>query len=242
MSGIIIAPHVDDEVIGCYEPLRVGTISHVYYMSEVDKVREREAYASCSTFGCTAHTPEEVGNVASYLRQHTWFTLVLNKVSKGTELVYLPSAFDTHPMHKYVNAFFRSSIDPWRLRFYSVDMNVPGIQMSKYKDIKQRDLYALFPSQMKLFEQDSKYFLFESVTRTDAVHSTYKVMHVGDEPAMAKVTLSRYGKPIDQVEIDAHDWTYSKAATPFEHASSLKTLFPDFSVLSDWGRDQAYIP
>lgn len=142
----ILAPHVDDEVIGCYRLLEAGRVSDVFYYYDLTNERKEEALRVADYFGFNAHFetsdfPED-------------------------KIFYVPNIADQHPHHKELNLYSRSLDCP--KRYYSIDMNVkfdvlPVPVMAR----KLVVLHEFYPSQRKLIDKDDKYHLFESDLASD---------------------------------------------------------------------------
>lgn len=163
---VIISPHIDDEVIGCYRELRAGGITRVIYCYEYDDPkRAQEALRACARFNvevmflplwALAQSPDAL---ARYSR------------------VLIPSRFDHHPHHRAVTSEvlrILSTLDtPPAVGFYSVDMNVPGCEPLHYDvaTAKREALYELFPSQRTYFDQHPQAYLFEDIRDTDTWNS-----------------------------------------------------------------------
>lgn len=155
---IIIAPHVDDEVIGCYELLAANSIDKVIYITDFGEVtgpRKLEALKCAVRFKFKA-----IFCTLAEVNQH----LVPNCT------LYVPSVKDLHPHHKLVNLLAHRM--PCRrhiyLKFYSVEMNfAPRLLDEDVRNAKLDALTTLFPSQAALFNSDAKYWLFESIRGMD---------------------------------------------------------------------------
>lgn len=160
----ILAPHIDDEVIGCYRLLAAGQIESVCYFQELSEERIREGKACARRFGFRANffTPD--------VPLHE-VVRIMGELYVG-HIILVPHIADQHPHHKQVNrgacGLKDVHLKDVQLRFYSVDMNVKcDVLDEETRKAKHNALYELFPSQQPLFNQDSKYFLFESLLDTD---------------------------------------------------------------------------
>jgi len=150
---VILAPHVDDEVIGCWRLLNSGLVVGVAYFYEVDTVRGMEATRCADDFDFQIIE-------AHYIDQE------MERVKANALLV--PNIADYHPHHKAVNRLADSL--EYRKYYYSVDMNVEmDVLSEEHQAQKQRQLLTLFPSQRRLIESTDKYHLFESLLSTDWV-------------------------------------------------------------------------
>lgn len=166
MKDIILAPHVDDEVIGCFDALTQMNVKEVHYFFEVDDTRREEAFASAARFNFTPV-----------------FHQRLEHIPPTGGLVYLPHPSDLHPDHRAVHARYRSVFPTNRRRFYSIDMEF-NRTLALQPAEKHEALLSLFPSQHKLFD-DARYWLFERLFVTDVMvstsshYATYPVYEVG---------------------------------------------------------------
>lgn len=151
---VILAPHVDDEMIGCFTQLHMQRVKTVYYFYEVDDERHDEAISASEFFGF-----EPVflnGNMTGI------------KGESADTIFMVPNINDAHPDHKAVNQFAKRSLSMYKLRFYSVDMNVKfNVLSTEMRARKESMLKNVYLSQAKLFENE-KYFLFESDLADDA--------------------------------------------------------------------------
>lgn len=146
---LILAPHTDDEIIGCYEILIrkdldifVGFYSGDLY--EFDLVS--------SYFGFTVVPISDL----------------INRINIGKsdfDVVYAPDPyFELHPFHKEIGnqaLYWRRRKTITRLVFYSTNMNAPYIHESKFSEQKRRVLDELYSHKSSLWRYDHKYFLFE---------------------------------------------------------------------------------
>lgn len=145
---LIVAPHIDDEAIGCWSVLNRKNVEiTVQYMREITANRKQEGEAAAAFFG---FTPRFGGGLPS--------------VHNGEfDEIYVPSRRDWHADHKQINMHTRQ----WATHFYSVDMaNGKPLQPGNMQR-KRECLNALYPSQRKLWETDDKYWLFEDIQTTD---------------------------------------------------------------------------
>lgn len=158
MKTLIIAPHVDDETLGCWSVLndksREITVAWLY---ELTPKRRAEAL---SIHRVTHTMFDGAGLTEAFL--------------KSFDEVYVPSRRDWHAAHKSTNARFRK----WATHFYSVDMKQGvylGEEMARLKHIC---LNTWFPSQASLWEADAKYYLFEDIQRRD--YDAYSIIEAED--------------------------------------------------------------
>jgi LmbE family N-acetylglucosaminyl deacetylase len=159
MKTLILAPHVDDELIGCYQVLedyRHGPKENdldVIWLYETTEERLTEGHRLAEYFGFTG---------AAVFSAQVPELIYRGKYDK----IYVPARQDWHIDHKMTNQLFRE----FATHFYSVDM-VMGIPLSeKASNDKRVLLDTFYPSQAKLWEYDAKYYLFTAVYETD-IHS-----------------------------------------------------------------------
>jgi len=155
---LIVAPHPDDAIIGCYKVLKrnkfLPTTTIVAIVSDVNEenegeVKKLEEYVS----GC--------GKVVLC----NGVLSALGEYLKKVEVVYVPSLKDYHPLHQRVTKFIQA-MEPevsFEIVYYSTNMNIDFLQelSPAERDEKLKLLNEIFPSQKSLWEYDWKYFLFE---------------------------------------------------------------------------------
>lgn len=219
-NQMIIAPHVDDEVIGCYSLLAAGNIEKVIYITDFEELttdREAEALAASKMFGftpifCTLDT----------VHHHTRLNSVL----------YIPNINDNHPHHKAVNKYIRSrrGFGGSDLIYYSIDMNrSPTLLSPEDRASKLNALQKLYPSQSALFESDAKYYLFESIEPEDG-HYT---VDLHTTTSVERVTITYDGRPIDELTEELHAAILGLRPTKFEDVVRLcHVLYPNTKVLN----------
>jgi len=151
---VILAPHVDDEVIGCFSILESRQVVSVYYFYELTPERKEEALKCAKKYGFAP----------VFMDMDAKSEISLDLDPELTVLV--PSVRDAHPHHKEVNVLGQTLSNP-RL-YYSVDMNGRfKVLDTVTQERKRAALEELFPSQARLFQRDDKYVLFESIAPTD---------------------------------------------------------------------------
>jgi len=146
--NIIIAPHADDELIGCFTKIWTNEIHEVVYV-ETTNERKVEAHKFCDYFNIRGR----------FL--HGDLRHLLNLPPKYT--YYIPSPEDGHPLHSLV--YYLMFHEYSNLVVYSTYMNdyfVKDLKESQYKLVL---LNRFYPSQKSLWEFDHKYFLFEGYAK-----------------------------------------------------------------------------
>lgn len=151
---IIIAPHADDEIIGCFDFLRSGLIAQVIF-PDVTKEKEAERSAELFEFTSTYFSSQQE------LRDIT-------KVCKG--LVFFPNpVYEFHPDHRLIGGIGERLVKEGadNIVFYSTNMNAPHMKESTYPMKKKEALDHCYPEKASLWQYDHKYFLFEAYTMWD---------------------------------------------------------------------------
>lgn len=152
---VILAPHVDDEVIGCFSLLDKNLVDEVYYFFEVDKTREAEAIQSGKRFDFTPVFMKFDGVIRP--------KDLADRI--GERIVLAPNIRDAHPHHKQVNLIAKQL--PQTKNYYSVDMNTRfRVLDEKERTDKKHALHTLFQSQARVLSNE-KYHLFESIQPSD---------------------------------------------------------------------------
>ena len=155
-NNVIFAPHIDDEMIGCWRLLNEKSVSRVYYFNDLTAQRRCEAI--------------DVGQYYDFEPIFVFPNTVIEL--EWEDILWLPNIKDAHPHHKAVN--YRGKKYPNRKSYYSIDMNVEFDVLTETEQIKKREALSMYPSQSKLLESDDKYWLFESKLARDwSVASKY---------------------------------------------------------------------
>ena len=145
---VIVSPHADDELIGCYKILADEDIRPVIiYTEEISKERQeevkiiREHFTIKAQMFCRSIPP-------IFMKPDTTF--------------YFPGPDELHPAHRKQaavgEALARQGLN---VIFYTTNMNVPWIQESTFPEKKKALLNLIYQSQSDLWKYDHKYFLFE---------------------------------------------------------------------------------
>jgi hypothetical protein len=145
---IIVAPHPDDEIIGCYEILKGEKKPIIIYGGETDSKRR-----------------EEVKNVKKFFDikiQMFQINVPANLLQKENKFYFPDPSNEVHPLHRAYGfqgeSMARMGLD---VTFYTTLMNVPYIHEVADPGDKKMLLESCYPSQADLWKYDHKYFLFE---------------------------------------------------------------------------------
>lgn len=150
----IVAPHPDDEVIGCWEVLKKSRYSSILYVEKVSPEREKDSLDISDLFS--------VCSFGLYKGDYDRLREDIDKIQSDSKLYFPDPHFETHPAHRAIGAigeeFLRKGFD---VVFYSTNMLAPYIHEVKNPKAKLWDLERLYSSEKSLWEYDHKYFLFE---------------------------------------------------------------------------------
>jgi LmbE family N-acetylglucosaminyl deacetylase len=152
---LVIAPHGDDEIIGCYGLLRevrlYNEVAAIYYPNGIGSDPGPERVSKM--FNVTIFDTQ-----SEYTK---WLSGVRTDVCFHAPDPY----FEHHPSHKRYGAFaeqvFREGgIES--LYFYSTRMDTPYYFEVPDPEEKRQALNVCYPEKRSLWEYDHRYFLFES--------------------------------------------------------------------------------
>lgn len=144
---IIISPHPDDEIIGCFEILKKHK-SIVIYSTETPQVRREESLKL-----------REFSKVKTQLYLDSVPTHFINP---KTTLYFPDPIFEVHPEHRKWGAIGESIARlGYNVIFYNTNMEAPYIHEVKLSSEKEDLLEKVYPSQNDLWKYEKKYILFE---------------------------------------------------------------------------------
>lgn len=147
-EAIIVAPHPDDEIIGCFEVLRERKCIIIYSGSTPAKRREEAMKLKETDFDISTQ-------------------LFLNSIpppflNVGNTFYFPDPVNEVHPLHRQYGQMgemlARSKED---VIFYTTLMNTPYIHEVQYSEAKEDMLNLVYKSQKSLWEYEKKFILFE---------------------------------------------------------------------------------
>jgi LmbE family N-acetylglucosaminyl deacetylase len=150
---VIIAPHFDDEIIGCYEVIMNPLIKPIIVYMQDDEERKQEAL-KLKTF---------IDRIQVQLFQKSIPSVVIDPKN----VLYFPDpVYEIHPDHRKFGAIGEDLLrQGFNVVFYNTNMNAPYIhEVPEFKQ-KRHLLEKVYPSQKNLWKYENKYFLFEGRCR-----------------------------------------------------------------------------
>ena len=147
---VIIAPHIDDEIIGNYEIITNPLFKPIIiYTENTTEERKKEALK----------LKENIENIKVQLFNSSIPTTFLDPKN----ILYFPDPiYEIHPAHRKWGAIGEGLLRKGlNVIFYSVNMNAPYIHEVSEFDQKRKMMFKIYKSQINLFKTDDKYFLFE---------------------------------------------------------------------------------
>jgi len=146
---VIVAPHADDEIIGCYEVMTAKNVKiHEILFGSREALKE-------------AVLKEEYLDISMGMAEKVDF----EKYPSDLILLFPDPIYEFHPMHRMWGAVGEKLLRQGKtVVFYSVNMQAPYIHEVKSPKAKRKYLNTLYPEKNSLWENDNKYFLFEGYT------------------------------------------------------------------------------
>jgi hypothetical protein len=149
---IIVAPHPDDEIIGCYEVMKGDKKPIIIYGGNTEYDRR-----------------EEVKNVKKFFDikiQMFQNTMPPNLLQPENTFYYPDPSYEIHPLHR-AYGFQGEGLarGGFNVIFYTTNMNAPYIHEVGDSGDKKMLLESCYPSQSDLWKYEKKYFLFEGYSK-----------------------------------------------------------------------------
>lgn len=143
---IIVAPHPDDEIIGCYEKLKDGAM--IIFDGDTEAQRRQQVLKLNESFK----------NLKILFQK----SIPQPFLHESNQFYFPDHVHETHPLHRQWGMMgeliARQGFD---VIFYSTIMNAPYIREVKEPEKKKELLNMIYPDQSDLWKYDHKYYLFE---------------------------------------------------------------------------------
>jgi hypothetical protein len=149
---IIVVPHPDDEIIGCYEILKAEKSPIIIYNGETDQDRRMETKSVRKLFD---------------IKVQMFQNSIPANLLQAENTFYFPDpSYEIHPLHR-AYGFQGESLarSGFNVIFYNTNMNAPYIHDVADPKDKKMFLESCYPSQSDLWKYDHKYFLFEGYSK-----------------------------------------------------------------------------
>jgi len=154
-TNTIIAPHGDDEIIGCFSLLHNNFVKRVIYPKD-NIYGEKDFEISQEKYGFDL-MPFDLEQLCLWAERAE---------SEGGLLLAPDPIWEYHPKHKIIGNRLMEHIKTSEISnvvFYSTNMNAPYIQELPINRnaFKELALDECYPNKRTLWQYDHKYFLFE---------------------------------------------------------------------------------
>ena len=165
MRCLIIAPHCDDELIGCssvlLDPSNEVTVAYLYELTE-QRIAESTHLSSALGF-------------SPLFSNRDFAQAQLVEIAKDFERIYIPSRSDLHLNHKQT---FRQFIG---IATHTYQTNMSGCALYDQWERKLELLNTYYGSQKDLWATNASYYLFERIERIQFDYWTYQRVQVGND-------------------------------------------------------------
>jgi len=154
VSTVIIAPHPDDELIGCFEQIRNPANNVVVIYSGDTDADRRETVLNLK---------KQIDHIKLQLFQQTVPQTFLTPLNR---FFFPDPIYEVHPKHREWGILGENlARNGFDVTFYNTIMNAPYIHEVNKPDDKKYLLNKVYPDQKSLWEYDHKYFLFEGYNK-----------------------------------------------------------------------------
>jgi len=145
---IIIAPHPDDEIIGCYEVMRHHRPVIIYTGANISN--ERREYAM------------KIKQFFKIKAQFFLSTIPAAFLDPSNTFFFPHPVYETHFEHRLQGIVGEQLARGGNenIYFYSTEMNAPFKQECKFTADKKTMLDSFYPDQASMWKYEHKYFLF----------------------------------------------------------------------------------
>jgi len=148
MSYIVIAPHADDEIIGCYELLTKWNKDIKVVLFPSQQAIDESGLSS---------------QIMKFDRGHTDYLPTI--ITKSDVLVFPDPIYELHPEHrKWGQIGEQYARSGHKVIFYTTNMLAPYIHEVEFSFVKKEVLDRVYFEKQQLWLYDHKYFLFEGYT------------------------------------------------------------------------------
>lgn len=150
--NVIVAPHPDDEIIGCYKVLMESKKCMIIYDGETLPDRREEVTKLKDSF-------------STYGFGQLFLKSIPSNLMTPENVFYFPDPiYETHPLHRQWGNLGESlARTKMNVIFYTINKLTPYISELNSLQIKEKEelLNKVYPSQKSLWEYEKKYILFE---------------------------------------------------------------------------------
>lgn len=151
---VIVAPHADDELIGCFSLLDKRSVHTVVVPNQTAK---KEMFPCQDMYGFEIQIGDELNiyNLAVFARE------------LGGNIFFPDPIHEYHHAHRFWGAqgekVYRQG--QHNVAFYTVNMMAPYVSDSYIPTRKKAKLDVCYPGKKDLWKYDHKYFLFEGYSQ-----------------------------------------------------------------------------